>query len=279
MDRPANLAHPFFAYGIFKPGQLGYFQIKEFVTDVTDPSEIHGSLLIRDGLPIIDENGGAAVKGALLRFASTMAEEAYHRISSLEPDKHYNWGTAQSGETTVNVLFGRSPAKGSVPCETEEWNGWEDPLFCAALEVVEETLNYAKQFEWDLKPLFRLQMAYLLLWSGIERYLSLRYHLGDNVMEKVRRLAHEPAFTTALKQYVSEPRNVYRADRPGGKEVLDPAEPEESLRYYYQIRSNIIHRGKGVVRDHERIKSSLSEMLLIFRFVLKAARSEAQSNG
>jgi hypothetical protein len=172
------------------------------------------------------------------------------------------------------VLVGRSPKKGSVEAE-QEWDGRTDPLFTSALEVIEETLVSSSDFEWDLKPLFRLQMAYLLLWSSIERYVSLRYHLGDNVTEKVNALADEVAFARALQDNVQTSRTVFRADRPGDKVVLDSSKPRKSLEYYYQIRSNITHRGKAVVRDHELIKDSLSELLRIFRSVLKEAFSEA----
>jgi hypothetical protein len=129
MRRPADINHPFFAYGVFRPGQLGFFQIKELVSNVTDRSKISGNLLLRDGLPTIDWRGCRDVKGVLLRFVnSAAAQEAYDRISALEPDEHYYWGEAQSNGTTVNVLFGRSPRKGSIPCEDEEWNGWDDPF-------------------------------------------------------------------------------------------------------------------------------------------------------
>lgn len=177
----------------------------------------------------------------------------------------------------MNVLFGKSPRKRSIPCEHDEWDGWDDPLFKSALEVIEETLQSEKEFAWDLKPLFRLQMAYLLLWSAIERYASLRYHFGNKVEKKVKHLAHEPAFRAGLEQFVSERREVYRADSPTEREVLNPQSPEEALRYYYQIRCNIIHRGKGVIRDHERVLKSLDELLSIFRGVLKTARADARA--
>jgi hypothetical protein len=80
MQRPININHPFFAYGIFRPGQLGFFQLKDLVSEILDPNEIAGSLLLRDGLPIIDPNGHGSVKGALLCFATAKAaEEAYDR--------------------------------------------------------------------------------------------------------------------------------------------------------------------------------------------------------
>ena len=277
MRHPADINHPFFACGIFRPGQLGCFQLKDLVSEITDPSHVAGRLLLRDGLPIIDKNGHGHVKGMLLRFPTARAAEAYDRISALEPDNHYFWGEAQVIGTTANVLFGRHPQKGSVPCEDDEWNGWDDPLFTSALDVVKETLHSQTQFDWDLKPLFRLQMAYLLLWSAIERYVSLRYHLGDKVTEKVKQLAHEAAFGAGLRQHVKEPREVYRADRPDQKVVLDPHSPEKALIYYYQIRSNITHRGKGVVWDHDRVLNSLSELLPIFRGVLETAHVDAQT--
>jgi len=109
-----------------------------------------------------------------------------------------------------------------------------------------------------------------------ERYVSLRYHLGDKVTEKVGQLAHEPAFAQSLRQRVKTDRKVYRANRPGEKEVLDPESPEKAVRYYYQVRSNITHRGKGAFRDYDMLEKSLAELLAIFREVLKAAEGDAR---
>ena len=68
MERPADIGRPFFAYGLFRPGQLAFFQVRELVSNVTDPTQIAGSLLLRDGLPIIDSAGNGCVKGALMTF-------------------------------------------------------------------------------------------------------------------------------------------------------------------------------------------------------------------
>lgn len=275
MKRPPNIDRPFFAYGLFRPGQLAFFQLRELVSTVPEPARVPGSLVLRDGLPIIDPQGQGYTNGALLTFLPERAAEAYARISAMEPDKHYCWHEADADGVSVNVLVGKSPGKGSVPCDDAEWNGWDDPLFTEALDVVEETLK-SQVFDWNLKSLFRLQMAYLLLWSAIERYVSLRYHLGDKVTDKVGRLAHESPFAKSLLQHVKVSRNVYRADRPGEKEVLVRNSPDRAVRYYYQVRSNITHRGKGVVRDYDLLEKSLAELLPIFRKVLKAAKRDAR---
>jgi hypothetical protein len=279
MQPPPNQELPFFAYGVFKPGQLAFFQLKDFVAEVSLPTMIRGTLLVRDGLPIIDKDGHGEVKGVIFRFAENQGSEAYRRIAALEPQKHYCWEEVRAGETDVNVLLGKSPRKGSDHCEDKEWDGKNDPLFTSALDVIDETLANNQEFDWDLKPLFRLQMAYLLLWSAIERYVSLRYHLGENAKKKVNQLPQEPAFSEALQKHVHEPRSVFRADRPDTKFVLDVQSPRKALDYYYQIRSNITHRGKGVFRDHEKILKSLDELVHVFRDVKDAAFDESQREG
>ena len=47
-------------------------------------------------------------------------------------------------------------------------DGRNEPLFGPALDVVRETLDLNRKFEWDLKPMFRLQMAYTLLWMQLK---------------------------------------------------------------------------------------------------------------
>ena len=276
MDHPTNINLPFFAYGIFKPGQLAFFQLKGLVKKIIEPATIQGCLLMRDGLPIIDFNQQGSVNGVLLEFYPEMTHEAYDRISQMEPDKHYHWREANLLQVRANVLAGKSPRKGSASCDEQDWNGWNDPLFTAALEVVEETIaSPDSKFNWNMKPLFRLQMAYLLLWSAVERYASLRYHLGTKVAEKVIQIAKEPAFAESLQKHVFEKREIFRADRPGEKEVLDMEKPEKAIKYYYQVRSNITHRGKGIVRDFGVLEKSITELLAIFRDVIKEAEIDA----
>ncbi len=277
MKRPPNLDLPFFAYGTFRPGQLAFFQLRDLVRHVEQPVEVIGSLLIRDGLPILDRTAGGRVQGVLLSFHPDRVDEAYGLVSAMEPDSQYRWDEVRVNGAPANLLVGKSPNKGSEPCEEAEWDGWNDPLFTGALEVVAETLTTSETFDWNLKPMFRLQMAYLLLWSSIERYLSLRYPMvDDSVMSRVRQLATEPAFAVSLRNHVRDRREVYRTDRPGEKEVLDPRSPEKAILYYYQVRCNITHRGKGVVRDHETLRDCAAELLAIFQEVLKVAQEDAR---
>lgn len=287
MQKPSDTQLPFFAYGLFKPGQLAFFQIGEFVSKANEPSLLKGALYLRDGLPIINPTRRGSIKGVLLNFYPDKAEEAYERICAMEPTDQYSWEMKLAEGQPVNVLIGRHPNKGSKPLEGPEWNGWDDPLFKEALEVVEETLNSDTE-DGFLKRIFRLQMAYLLLWSSIERYASLRYflgrsdHNGVSVTTKNKKFAEEPAFASSLRQHyrpidgLDPPRKVFKADDPKNSAELDLDSPSKAIEYYYQVRSNITHRGKGASWDLEVVEGSLRELLPIFRDVLKEAEREAK---
>lgn len=272
---PKDVTRPFFAYGLFKPGQLAYFQIRDLATST--PAAAVGRLCIRDGVPFLAQNvRGYRVRGALVSFAPADAEEGYGRIAAMEPKHLYSWATIAVDDGMIaNALLGRSPDQGH-PLDWPDWNGWRDPLFVEALELVEQRAASAHR-QRDYKALFNRQMAYMLLWSAIERYLSLRYSLGVDVNQKIQRLADEPGFKAALLQYVSGSREVRRATDPREKEKLDPTDPEGSALYYYRVRSNVTHRGKTAAEtDGEILQAALDELLPIFRAVLAAAEDEAQ---
>jgi hypothetical protein len=213
------------------------------------------------------------VPGWLLWFKPESAIAAYTVIISIEPDRQYRWDAAevqrQGVSVQVNVLVGRSPGKGSGPAEYRIWEGDKEPLFTVAVDVIEKSLERHSRFECDLEPFFQLQMAYMLLWISIERFVSFRYHLGDRVTEKVFKLADDPIFARALRDRVKEERWVYRSDDPSERESLSPDKPLKALKYYYQIRSYITHRGKTAVRDYEILRASLGELLGIYKDILK----------
>jgi len=50
---------------------------------------------------------------------------------------------------------------------------------------------------------------------------------------------------------------------------LEPHDPSSAVLYYYQVRNNLSHRGKGAWVDGEIIRASLQELKAIFDAVLK----------
>ncbi|MDR4496996.1 MAG: hypothetical protein MRK02_03580 [Candidatus Scalindua sp.] len=271
MKLPDKTGLPFFAYGLFKPSQLCFFRIKDLV-DSTCAAEVDGFLKERDGIPLLIRSSHSRIKGILMRFRDGCEIEAYKRIIGIEPDEVYRWEEViVSDNVYANALVGRRQERGSSDLEhVEEWDARTDPFFKDAIEEIEAILKNNSQFQWDYKPLFRLQMAYTLLWSGLERYAGLRYHLGRNVNEKVFQIAKEEQFAQSLRKHVEGTRVVY-STVDLRKYTLDPNDPDESIRYYYQVRSNVVHRGKAVTRDFDIVKSSLQELLTIFKDLLNDA--------
>jgi hypothetical protein len=262
---------PLLDCGLFCPGQPAWFQIREFVEGAPETASFDGVLRIREGIPVLDPNAEGVVWGSLIRFREGMAGQAYGRIASMEPQRQFRWLTAG----LCNVLAGKHPAKGSDPLDEQEWDSWQDPCFAEALDVVEEMTNRPES-PWDFKEFFRLQMAYLLLWSSIERLASFRHGFGENVVRKIWRLAEEPAFGEALRRNAGEGRSLHRADRPGEKAVLDPGRSDRAIAYYYQVRCNITHRGKSMVSDLEHVRQSLIELLAIFRQFVREAEQDSR---
>jgi hypothetical protein len=126
MNLPDDTSLPFFSYGLFRPGQIGYGRVRPFVRAAEDGWAIRGELLERDGLPIIGQ-GEDLIPGWLIQFDPSQSSDAYSEINLVEPDKLYLWKSARVSrgglEEEANVLFGRKPTRGSVHPEYRVWEG------------------------------------------------------------------------------------------------------------------------------------------------------------
>jgi hypothetical protein len=276
MDLPADTSLPFFSYGLFRPGQIGFRDIEPFVARHEEHCEISGTLRERDGLPVLHDEDGS-VQGAVLWFQQGKEIEAYGVIAGVESAKLYKWEHRVAKKLTrthkVNVLLSVKPKRGSHETDTCLWDGSTEPLFHDALVVVEETLRQSSttgRHPDDTKPLFRLQMAYMLLWSAIERFTSFKYGISLGPEERNKRFAGNPTLAKALKSFVKEGREVYRSDDPEQKKCLNQDNPLAAIKYYYQVRCNAVHRGKASYYDYDILLKSTNELLAVFRAVLAA---------
>ena len=275
MNLPEKTYLPFFAYGLFKPGELCFFRIRDLVDKKrVNEAEVDGILKERDGIPLLVK-GNLKIKGYLIYFKKGKEIEAYKRIIEIEPGKVYYWDVIIDLENGIsaNVLRGKKHDKGSSDLEHwKSWTGKTDPFFKEAIAEVERIYkDDASNLSDDYKSLFRLQMGYMLLWSSIERYAGLRYHLKKNVTKKVQQIAiKETKFADSLKIHVKRKDAIIGAAdlKPYN---LDPNNPEDSIDYYFQVRSNVVHRGKAVSKDFYILRSALGELLTIFKEMLEEA--------
>jgi hypothetical protein len=282
---PQNLELPFFAYGAFKPGELAFTQIETFLDQQPIPAIASGSLMVRDGLPLFDNRGDGNVDGFLLAFSKDRCRLAYETICRFEPKAIYFWEAANllSPVVSANLLSGKKFDRGRPQdLEGNSWSFRLDPVFQHGLPVIEETvlkLGHERfvsappeNFDWP--RFFRLQMAYLLLWSAIERFSAFAYGPGLSPEHRINALGNDPRFLSALRRHLSSPSQEVSDSRdPGDRLHLDRARLEEAADYFYQVRSNLSHRGKGAYSDGEIVRQSLSTLLAVFKDVLSATET------
>ena len=70
LELPEDINLPFFAYGIFKPGQIAHPKIKRFVDEYTNNVKISYLMKHRDGVPILieGENERFQTEGTIIKF-------------------------------------------------------------------------------------------------------------------------------------------------------------------------------------------------------------------
>lgn len=276
MPPPSYGDLPFFAYGLFKPGQLGFDSLRPNVLTVDGEEGMDGVLYERDGVPLLvqrPEGSKNRVQGTLITFAPESVGEVYTSIASIEPECVYKWATLTTAKgIKANVLVATS-LEGAEEVPGGNWDGRKDPLFNEALDMV-ESMSGESPFEMgSVNRLLELQMAYMLLWTAIERYASLRYHLRKKVEAKLRHMDKEPGFQAAIAKYVQEERAVFSTE--AGKPIwLRRNDARAARKYYYQVRCNITHRGKALMVDSVMLLDSIKELTAIFRDTLTSAFEE-----
>ncbi|MBK6836094.1 MAG: hypothetical protein IPG89_18210 [Bacteroidetes bacterium] len=272
MTPQVNNTLPFFSYGFFRPGEISFLGIKDFVSSAKAIT-IEGDLVLRDGVTLFKDSKNQTVSGYLITFKPKFANDAYSFINSLEPKKLFKWKEKKTDDISFNILYGVKPDRGSDDIREADWKTiWDDPFFTSALEVLSEMPN--EKFEWNLKPLFKLQMKYMLLWTILERFSFLRYSFGGGPSTRNRLLAENKYYKEALLEFVFSERTIYSSEDPDDKTILSAQNPIKSLDYYYQVRCNITHRGKAVTRDHETVEKSYNELFEITKYILNKTKQE-----
>lgn len=278
-DRPALLGAPplpdapVFVYGSLKPGELAFPQIERYIRVATENVELRDHrLLSRDGLPLLVE-GGDGVFGALLEFDEPAS--GYATVRRFEPSKHYRWAplgveVALSGaRARANALLGIKPTAGAEQEHLQVWSSADDPVFTCGVPTAASLARPWLPPKGSLDELFHLQAAYLLAWSVIERLTALRFGPAVPPMERLRQLSLLQAWSTWFNA----------AEVPAGeRRVVDSRDPDDKVRlkrdgsnawgYWYQVRSNLSHRGKGAHSDVRIVAEAFIDVHDVLRVML-----------
>ena len=270
-----NIKKPFFAYGIFKPAQIAFSKIKDFHWKC-EPHDIPHKMLIRDGVPIIEKKERPFItKGFKIWFNDESCEEAYKRISETQPYKLYKWDVIEVDGDECNILIGKDPYLGSKPFEDKnnnyinDYDGKNDPYFNGLVGFIGDEIN--KDEFYGENYFYNLQMSYMLLWSAIDRYCSLKYGAYRDQWDLRSHLANDWAFIESLQRCwddgkIERRQFVYSTNL---NEYKLTKNPWFAINYYYTIRCNVVHRGKQIISEEEFLYKALNELLEIFDGVIK----------
>lgn len=274
---PADTAMPFFAYGALKPGELGHDLIADEV-DRMEPATVTGYLWVRDGVPLIfTDSDKGQVEGTAIWFKSL---RGYREISRFEPRSFYQWGSVElSNGVQANVLVparGLKPDRGGGDIQWEPWQTASDPLFNFGLNTISAAIRADGQA--PLKPtdsdpgtwdrFYRLQSAYMLACSVLERIAFRVVGAEADVTARVTQLGRTSAFIQAVDQvgFANRGRPVYRSNDPTKSTKLN--ESRQFAQWAYQIRSNLMHRGKSAWHEAELVRTALIDLHDILRVYL-----------
>lgn len=278
LDPPDDLARPFFAYGLLKPVEPAFALVKPFAAR-QESAEVRGTLRLRDGIPLLDPDTSGRVTGWLLWFDPARISMAWSVVCSFEPPAQYKWSVTQahSGEQeiTANVLVGKKLHTGTAPETVQLWSARHDPVFHEGLAEVRRLVAEAAPDGVGSQPdtpelwqmFFRLQSAYLLLWSIVERFTAFRFGPGLDPWPRIVRLNQDATFREAVVAGGAKPDVVIDARDPETRYRL-AADGTGAAKYFYQVRSNLSHRGKSAFKDSQLVYKSVTELEAAMRILL-----------
>ena len=280
---PSDLSLPFFAYGVFKSNELAWPRIRDVVESVESSRLIDWVIRLRNGLPVLIAQPTGSVEGDCVHFLDPSA--GYAAVGGSEPSGEYKWQTV-STETGIqcNALIAVKPNRGVSDEPIVSWTSADDPSFLHGMAAVAEAVTEVRASLIENRPwldtpsdwnaFFRLQGAFLVLWSIIERLASFRFGAefvqpgnSSTTTGKIYALATVVEFQEAMKKAKIRPQTIYsvrenRAKRTSSNgELEDPVRnTETTLKAWYQIRSNITHRGKSAASDNTAVLNATVDL-------------------
>jgi hypothetical protein len=255
---------------------------------------------VRDGLPLLQlvpDSPGQQVKGYLIEPDS----DGYQAVRVFEPPDLYRWkkvlAVPEGGNRIeANVLEGKfvvpegnSVPKGNPEPIGREWRSADDPVLKYAPTVAFQMFNDLHRYRdrerlresplsedasyWD--GCFRLQAAYLLLWTVYERLTALRYGPLLGPMARLHRLEKDDAFGEAFSEARAKTGDfVYNSQNL--RKVTIGADGSNALDCWYLVRSNLSHRGKGGSSDSQIVSEAFEQAhLVLVRLILKLVHPRA----
>ena len=276
-----------FVYGSLKPGELGYRQIKEFI-ETYEKAKLKGyGLLIRDGLPGLEERNGGIVDGYNLYAKLGQESELASFIEQFEDPSLYevcevkvtidSGADVQAASNFLKYIRNGNPE----PIQSSTWSICDDPLFRHGLPSLYTTAHESEAFNGfagDMPSFWHNYLpvmgTFLNLWTVMERYVAFAQPGVKSVRSSKTPCSTAPTMSAHLKalrdsdegvkameSVVTTPdRTVWRTNK-----VKRAVRSRVLTEVWYQVRNNSAHRGKSAAKDYNLVRNcalGLSEFLV-----------------
>lgn len=269
-----SLSQNLFVYGSLMPGELGYEQIKNLVAN-SQEAELRGySLYVRDGLPLIGPSDPwEAVPGILLSVSTETLDEFWNVVVNYEGTTNYRRDDAvkvslPDQEIVASTFVAKKIARGNPERHSGRWTSKADPLFSRAFPLVHENIGMkALRFtdaEHDARGYWEqmnLVLSQYLMLVGILEHLCVVKFGGSKsqeIMQRIRKLQESAGFQESYKEISGERFNppIRVVDSRDVATSLSSEKEHQALFAWYQVRSNLQHRGKASLFDAELVQKS-----------------------
>ena len=278
-EQPSTL----FVYGSLKPGELGFEQIEAMVSNHRAAKLHDFALYVRDGLPIIRKQApGETVEGVLLTINAGMEEDFWRVVTEYEGATNYKFENSipiisEGREHLSGAFIGRKMGNGNPERLYVPWTSKLDPIFSQSFPILHRDIavNSLKFTDAEHDPngywsqLNKLLSQYLLLVSILEHLTVVKFggSKKQEPMVRIRKLQQSEGCLIALRA-LSDDRNnpsIKVSDSRAVEDSLSSSNPDQALFAWYQVRSNLQHRGKASLFDASLVHKScigLSNFLL-----------------
>jgi hypothetical protein len=295
---PANINLPFVAYGIFRPVDISFLILKDYLEVDPINESIIGDIRIRDGVLIfsnkdVDSPGSRKeqIDVYILKFKKEQSSKAYKYIYQKEPDNLYEWGEIKVGSELCNILIAKDIENGSYDfgCEPASYYTIENKYWKEVLKLVENELNKISNFnketnflnqgykvDFEYQYFLKIQQLYILQWTEFERFAYFRYpqansfFRGNSIFKNINSKGLSNYFDFALKN-----DTIYNI-----KDLKDHNKLNEDKKlefsYYNSLRNNIVHSGKTFLDDYPKLVKGLNEIHIIVKRLIVDTEKECK---
>ena len=290
---PENINLPFVAYGIFRPGDISFSFLKDYLEVDPINESIIGDIRIRDGVLIFSNKDVDSKKEKIdvyiLKFKEEQSKTAYKYICQKEPDNLYEWGEIFVGGKLCNVLHAKDIKHGSYDFGGEAANYYtiENKYWKEVLKLVEKELNEISNFNketnilnqgykvnFEYQYFLKIQQLYILQWTEFERFAYFCYpqanpmFRGDSIFKMINTIGLNNYFDFELRD-----DKIYNI-----KDLKVHHKLNENNRlgfsYYNALRNNIVHSGKTFLADFPKLVKGLNEIHIIVKRLIEDSEKE-----